>query len=97
MLGYGLPYRLPSALLNSYQIRDIRDNSDDKSSLLFEARATRANFDPPTALHSRVSNLLTGAALPLPRLVLEERVQAVLVSHEVDTASAGISAGVAGL
>ena len=40
VLGYGLPYRLPSALLNSYQIRDIRDNSDDKSSLLFEGELT---------------------------------------------------------
>ena len=42
--------------------------------------------------------LAAGAALPLPRLVLEERVQAVLVSHEVGTASsAGVSAGNAGL
>ena len=56
--------------------------------------STDLSTPPPRA---PLSNLLTGAALPLPRLVLEERVQAVLVSHEVDTASAGVSAGVAGL
>ena len=83
----------------STQIRqELLRRTDDPPALhsrvyLHRSRDSGTRVSPRNAFP-----LAAGAALPLPRLVLEERVQAVLVSHEVGTASsAGVSAGNAGL